>query len=65
MGVGGVEGQDGSDEELPSSEDPPPEECGEEPGGYGGILDRLAVRISASARLVILPPKGFPGRPMS
>jgi hypothetical protein len=65
MGVGGVEGRDGSDEELPSSKDPPPEEGGEEPGGYGGIPDPPATRISASAGLVILPPKGFPGRPMS
>jgi hypothetical protein len=30
MGLGGVEGQDGSDEELPSSEDSPPEEDGDE-----------------------------------
>jgi hypothetical protein len=53
MGVGGVEGRDGSNEELPSSKDLSPEEGGEEPVGYGGIPDPLVARISASTRLVI------------
>ena len=49
---------------MPSSEDSPPKEGGEEPGGDGGIPHPPAPRIDASTGLVILSPKVFLGRPM-
>jgi hypothetical protein len=64
MRVGYVEGCDGSDEELPWSENSHPEEDGDEPGGEGGIPDALTPRIGVSIGLVALLPKGFSGRPM-
>jgi hypothetical protein len=62
--IGGVEGYDGTDEELPLSEDSPPKEDGDESGGEGGILDHLAPRIGVSLGLVVCPPNGFGRRPM-
>jgi hypothetical protein len=59
MGIGGVEGCDGPDEELPSSEDSPPEEDGDESGGEGGIPDPPAPRIGISVGLVVFSPNGF------
>ena len=42
IGVGGVEGLD---EELPSLDDSPPEEEGDEGGGDGGIPDPPAAGV--------------------
>jgi hypothetical protein len=64
MGVGGVEGWYGSDEEFPSSKDSPPKEDGEESGGDGGIPGPLAPGISVLVGLVVFPPKGFWGKPV-
>jgi hypothetical protein len=64
MGVGGIEGCDGSDEELASSEDSPSEEDGDESSEEGGIPDPPAPRICVSIRLVVLSPKGFWSRPV-
>jgi len=46
------------------SEESPPEEDGEEPGGDGGIPDPLTLGISVSAGLIVFPPRGFSGRPV-
>jgi hypothetical protein len=64
MRVGGVEGCDSFDEEFPLSEDSPPEEDGDEPGGEGGIPDPPAPRIGVSVGSVVILPKGFSGRPV-
>jgi hypothetical protein len=58
MGVGGVEGSDGSDEKLPLFEVSPPED-GDESGGEGGIPDPSDPRVVVSIILVVLSPKGF------
>jgi hypothetical protein len=65
MGVGGDEGLDCSDEELPLSEDSSLEEGGEEPDVDGGRLYPTTPTISAPEGSVILSPNVLLGRPVS
>ena len=64
MGVGGVKILYDSDEDLPSSDNSPPKEDGDEPGGEGGIPDPPAPRVGVSVGLIVSSPRGFKSRPV-